>query len=302
MGNAVLNEASKSNLLEPEFLRKLERLAIAAKRIKAGSSLGERRSKKKGSSVEFADYRGYAQGDDLRHVDWNVYARLDSLYLKLFEAQEDRTLHILIDASRSMAFGAPPKIQFAKRLAAAIGYVGLVGYDRVSVEAFAGERKFSLRPCRGKESSIKMFSFIESIAADGVVKLEPACRSYLKRNRTSGVTLLISDFMDSDGADGFLRRLVLSGSEVFAIMVLAPEEIDPQLSGDLKLVDCETGETTEISVGEALLKKYKSRLDEFRETARKSCLSRGISFYSTSSDTPLESLTLDILRKGGMLK
>ena len=147
-------------LLDADFVRRLERLAIAAKRVQLGRAKGERKSKRKGISVEFADYRDYVQGDDLRHIDWNIYGRLDALYLKLFQEQEDLTVHLLVDSSQSMAYGQPGKIEFAAKLAAAIGYIGLTGYDRVSVEAFAGSRRQVLRPVRGKGNANRLFSFL----------------------------------------------------------------------------------------------------------------------------------------------
>jgi uncharacterized protein (DUF58 family) len=294
--------AVPTRILDPEFLRKLERLAIAAKRVRLGFAKGERRSKRKGSSVEFADYRDYVQGDDLRFVDWNIFGRLDQLYLKLFMEQEDLTVHLLIDASRSMDFGTPPKIDFACKIAAAIGYIALVGYDRVSVEAFSGAETRRMRPRRGKASAAKLFSFIESIGAEGGTHLEQACRSYVIRNRAKGVAVLISDFFDEEGFESCLRRLTQSGSDLYAIHVLAPEEIDPQLSGDLKLLDSETNAFTEVSTSRTLLKRYKQNLDGFCEGIRRFCLARGIGHFVASSDMPVEQLALGVLRKGGMLR
>lgn len=299
---AVDVKDSDGRLLDAAFLRKLERLAIACKKTQLGVAKGERKSKRKGSSVEFADYRDYVQGDDLRHVDWNIYGRLDSLYLKLFQEQEDLTLHILIDASRSMDFGTPKKLDFARKLAAAIGYIGLAGYDRVSVEAFSGEGIQRLTPIRGKVSAQKLFSFLESMKAEGGTELEKACRSYVIRNRQKGVALLISDFFDEEGYEGCLRRLTQSGSDLYAVQVMAPEEIDPELSGDLKLVDCETEAFTEISVSRFLMKRYKENRDAFCDQVRRFCTSRGIGHYVVSSDAPIENMALNLLRRGGMVK
>ncbi len=297
-----MDATSSRPLLDADFLRKLERLAIAAKRVQLGLAKGERRSKRKGSSVEFADYRDYVQGDDLRFVDWNIYARLDALYLKLFKEQEDLTVHLLIDASRSMGFGTPSKIEFACKLAAAIGYIALIGYDRVCVEGFSGTDVQRMRPCRGRASVAKMFSFIESIEEEGGTNLEHACRSYMLRNRAKGTAVIISDFFDQDGFEGCLRRLTMSGSDVYAIHVLAPEEIDPQLAGDLKLLDSETSGFVEISASRALLKRYKDNRDGFCEAIRRFSVARGIGHFVVSSDTSIEELTLDMLRKGGMLR
>lgn len=302
-------------MLDAEFLRRLERLAIVAKKVQLGVNKGERRSKRKGISVEFADYRDYVQGDDLRFVDWNIFARLGALYLKLFQEQEDLTVHLLIDASTSMRFGSPSKIEFACKLAAAIGYIALVGYDRVSVEVLkmgtvpgehseTGLSPFSTRlpRCRGKGSAHKLFSFIQSIEPGGGTELERACRSYVTRNRARGVALLLTDFFDETGFEGCLRRLQQSGSDLYVVHVLAPEEIDPPITGDLKLVDCETHAFTEVSVSRSLLKRYKANLHGFCDSIRRFCLARGIVYIPASTETPVEQLTLDVLRQGGMLR
>lgn len=295
-------DVTAAALLSPEFLRRLERLAIAARKAQAGTSKGERRSKRKGSSVEFADYRDYVQGDDLRHVDWNIYGRLEALYLKLFQEQEDLTVHLLIDASRSMGFGQPPKIEFAAKLAAAIGYIGLVGSDRVSVEAFADGITHRLTPCRGRASAPKLLSFLAGLRADGKTALDSTTRSYFVRNGAKGVAVLISDFLDPEGFEGCVRRLTISGSDCYAIHVLSRDEIDPPIAGDLKLLDSEFGGHVEISASPALLKRYRDNVSGFCEAVRTFCLARGVGYLFAPSDEPFERLTLDVLRRGGLLK
>jgi len=297
-----VQDTSADLLLEPDFIRKLERLSIAARRVQLGVAKGERKSKRKGSSVEFADYRDYVQGDDLRHVDWNIYGRLGALYLKLFQEHEDLTVHLLVDASKSMAFGAPSKIQFAAKLAAAIGYIGLVGYDRVSAEAFSDVGTQRLLPCRGKASAHKLLTFMSSMSADGGTQLEQSTRSYVIRNRAKGVAVLLSDFLDPEGFEGCLRRLRQSGSDCYAIHVLSRAEIDPSVTGDLRLLDSETDTHVEVSASPALIKKYKENLSGFCEAIRRYCLAREIGYIFAPSDGPFERLTLDVLRSGGMLR
>jgi len=298
----VADTAEQTGLLEPAFLRKLERLSIMAKRVKLGVTKGERKSTRKGSSVDFADYRNYVQGDDLRHVDWNIYSRLNELYIKLFEEREDLTLHLLIDASRSMAFGTPHKLTFAKRLAAALGYIALSGHERVSIEAFSDDGVQSITPCRGKSSVRKLFAFIDSIEASGGTRLEEAGRGYLARNRTKGVAVILSDFFDEDGFEGIIRRLNQSRSDVYEVHVLAPEEIDPRLTGDLRLIDSETENFAEITSSRALFRKYLKNRDGFIDAVRRYCTVRGVGYMNVSSDTPIEQLTLDLLRQGGMVR
>lgn len=283
-------------------MQRLDRLSIAAKRVRPGTLKGERKSPRKGSSIDFADYRDYVQGDDLRHVDWNIYGRLDHLYLKLFEEREDLTLHLLVDASQSMGFGTPKKIVFAKRLAAALGYIALAGHERVAIEAFSGGRAQRINPCRGKGSVPKLFGFIEGIETGGGTGLEPAARGYLGRNKAKGVAVLISDFFDESGYEGALRRLNQSRSDVHAVHVLAPEEIEPSLRGDLKLVDSETETVAEITASRALMRRYAKNRDGFIESIRRYCTARGIGYTFVSSDTSVEHLTLNLLRRGGMVR
>lgn len=294
--------ATAPPLLDPEFLRKLERLALAARRVQIGITKGERNSKRRGSSVEFADYRDYVQGDDFRFVDWNIFGRLDALYLKLFREQEDLTVHLLIDASRSMAFGTPPKIQFACQLAAALGYVALCGFDHVTVETLSDETGRVLPPCRGKFSAGKFFNFLQGVETGGPTELERSCRGHVLRTRAKGVAVIVSDFFDPAGCEGALKRLMQSGSDVHVVHVLAPEEMDPELSGDLKLLDSETGGAVEISVSRDLLKRYHENRNVFCEGIRRFCLGAGIGYFLASSATPVENLLMDVFRRGGIVR
>lgn len=293
---------AKDALLTPEFLRKLERLALAARRVPSGVTKGERRSKRKGSSVEFADYRDYVQGDDLRHVDWNIYSRLNVMHLKLFQEQEDLTVHLLIDGSRSMAFGTPPKFDFARQLAATIGYIGLSGYDRVQAAVFSNDGNTKMSPVRGKASAHKFFNFLESATAAGPTQLAAACKAYSLQHRTKGMVLFISDLFDEQGFEDALKHLRAIGPDLYVVQVMAPEELDPQLTGDLKLIDSETRAQAEISVSRALLKRYAQTRDSFVDSVRAFCHRRGIAHFLTPSNASLEQLTLHVLRRAGMFR
>ncbi len=294
--------ATETSLLDPAFLRKLERLAIAARQVQLGATKGERKSRRKGVSTEFADYRDYVQGDDLRHVDWNIYGRLETLYLKLFQEHEDMTLHVLIDASRSMDFGSPSKFLFARQLAAAIGYIGLSGHDRVALDTISGTAPIGPRPMRGKGNAARMFRWLDRLQAGGGTALAEGCRAHALRNRGKGVILLISDFMDEAGYEGAIRQLLATRCEIYCMQVLAPEELDPRLAGDLKLVDSETQAFAEITVSRALMKRYRQNRDAFLEQVRDYCVRRGVAHFLVSSDTPIEAITMDVLRRGGLVR
>jgi uncharacterized protein (DUF58 family) len=294
--------ATDTSLLNPRFLGRLERLALLAKRVRPGMTKGERRSSRKGASNDFADYRDYVQGDDLRHLDWNLYGRLDEHYLKLFEEREDLTLHLLLDASKSMGFGKPEKLDYAKQLAAALGYVALSGQERVCVEAFSGSDFQRIKPCRGRGSMRRLFSFLESIQAEGGTQLDRAGRGYLARNRAKGVTMVFSDFFDEEGFEDILKRLNQSRSEVYAVHILAPEEMAPRLTGDLKLVDSETGAFAEISMSRSLMKRYNANRDGFIHEVRQFCRRRGVGYFGVTTDTPIEDVVLGWMRRGGVVR
>jgi uncharacterized protein (DUF58 family) len=296
------DSASTFSLLDATFMNKLERMALLAKKVKPGMSKGERKSNRKGSSIDFADYRDYVQGDDLRHIDWNIYSRLETLNLKLFEEREDLTLHLLIDASESMKYGTPLKIEMAQKLAAALGYIALAGHERVSIEAFSEGGVQRITPCRGRASVRKLFGFIEGISASGGTQLEQSGKQYLARNRSRGVAVLLTDFFDEDGFEGVVQRMALSRSEVHVLHILSPEEMDPALAGDLKLIDSETNAFAEVSMSGALLKRYNANRDGFIASVRKYCTSRGVGYAQISSDDSLEAVVFQMLRRGGMVR
>lgn len=293
---------NKATILDGVFLRKLERLALAARKVQRGVNKGERKSKQRGTSIEFADFRGYVQGDDLRHVDWNIYARLDELYLKIFHEQEDLTVSLLIDLSKSMDFGDPNKMTYARQMAAAIGYIALSGHDRVGVQAFSGDGTRVLPGLRGKAATRKLFAFLQDIEAGGSTTLAEGCKRFSTGKQKRGVSVLLSDLLDEEGFEEPLRRLQQTGSDGYVLHILSPQEIDPPVSGDLKLLDVETNAFVEISTSRALLKRYKENLAGFCEAVRKECLKRGLIYVPASTGVPVERLTLDVLRRGGMLR
>jgi uncharacterized protein (DUF58 family) len=219
-------------LFDETFLRKLERLAVLSRRAMAGQLQGERHSPKRGQSVEFADFRPYAPGDDFRRIDWNAYARLERFFIKLFVEEEDLTVHLLVDTSRSMDWGQPNKLWYAVRAAAALGYVTLAGLDRVTVTAFGrgednGSRYFP--PRRGKQQASALFSFLQALAAGGRADLAPRLRAYAAAAVQPGPLLLFSDLMDDGWSDG-LRALASRGFEVTVLHILAPDEVNPESS------------------------------------------------------------------------
>ncbi len=291
-----------NSLLSPQLLAQLERMELVSRKIFRGRMKGERRSKRKGQSVEFADYRNYVPGDDLRFLDWNLYARLDKFFLKLFLEEEDLHFYGLVDASESMAFGEPSKFEYAKQLIAALGYIGLVRADRVKIEPLGSPYAAQSPVLRGRASLWRMLNYVNSIPNDANVSLAESVKSFCLRNTGKGIVVLITDLMDKNGYDQALRYLVSRDLDIYLIHVLSPVEIEPDLAGDLRLTDCEDGDVAEISVSTRLIEKYRETLASFIESAREFCHRRGIVYMMTSTDRPVDRLISRYLRQRGLVR
>jgi uncharacterized protein (DUF58 family) len=288
-------------LLDPPFLRKIERLSLVAKKVFTGQLKGERRSAKRGTSVEFADYRNYALGDDLRYVDWNTYARLEKLFLKLFLEEEDLHVYLLVDGSASMNFGEPSKFDYARRIAAALGYVGLANYDRVGAAILGHSLRDYLAPVRGRGQVFRYFNFLSGAEAEGPTSLAVALRDYSLRCRRTGIAILISDFLDPAWEEG-LKALLFRKFQTTVIQVLDAREVQPDLRGDLKLIDSETGAEREISISPGLLRDYQRALEGFCGGIEQTCRRYGADYLRATTDVPFEDLVLKWLRSTGLVK
>jgi len=300
-------------ILTTELLRRLEQFQLLAARRAKSSAKGERRSRARGQSVEFADYRTYVHGDDFRYLDWNLYGRLERLFLKLYEEERELPVRIFLDASESMSFGQPPKFDFARQVAAAIGYVALSGFDRVSVIPFPVlgsdgttdlaartaemAARGALRSVRGKKSAIQFLRDLSALTATGAVNLNEALRRGALEARHAGLAVVLSDFLDPAGYDSGLTALVGRGFQVDVIQILAPDELSPSTYGDLRLVDSETGGTQEVTFGRYRLKMYQQTVQNFIQRLREFCQSRGVNFFTVASNTSLEELLLKQLRQ-----
>jgi uncharacterized protein (DUF58 family) len=298
-----MNEStSTADLLPPELLSQLERMELVSRKIFRGRMKGERRSKRKGQSVEFADFRNYVPGDDLRFIDWNLYARLDKLFLKLFLEEEDLHFYSLIDASESMSFGDPTKLHYAKQLAAALGYIGLCRSDRIRIEALGGRDSAPGPVLRGRASLWRMKEYLESMEPNQNTSLLEGVKTFCLRNSGKGIAVLISDLMDKNGYEDAFHYLLAQQMDIYVIHLLSAEEIRPDITGDLKLVDCEDGDETEISVSRPLLKRYEQTLAAFVEEARQFCVKRGMSYMMVNTETPVEQLVGSYLRGRGLVR
>ncbi len=289
-------------LIDPALMVKLEQMELVSRKIFRGRMKGERRSRRKGQSVEFADFRNYVAGDDLRFVDWNMYARLDKLFLKLFLEEEDLHFYTLIDVSESMQFGRPTKLHYAKQLAASLGYIGLCRSDRVKIEPLIGSKQNSVPVFRGRKNLWEMMKYLEELPTGSDVSLTQAVRSFCLRNAGKGILLLITDLMDKSGYQEALKYLVAQQMDVYLIHILSQEEIDPDITGDLKLVDCEDADVAEISVSQRLIDRYRGTLANFIEQARDFSSKRGIVYTMTSTERSVDRLVARYLRQRGLVR
>jgi uncharacterized protein (DUF58 family) len=298
---AFLPNDLDTTVFDEAFLRQLERLLLLMRSPVRGGLKGGRRSVKRGQSVEFADYREYALGDDLRQLDWNVYARLEKLFVKLFIEEEDVTVTLLLDASASMASGRPEKLLFAKRAAAALGYIALASEDRVTVSVIAGRTSRRRGGLRGSGRVFRLLSDLSSVEpATGPTDLVAAARHAAAQLTGRGVVVLLSDLLDP-AADRVIRELAATGSELVIIHVLSPDELDPALEGDLRLVDSETGDRVDVTADLGTLDAYKTRLAAWKQGFADLAARRRASYVDLSSDTNLAELMFAELRRRRVL-
>lgn len=286
-------------------LRKLNQLTLVASRIRSGAMKGERRSSRRGSSVEFADYRNYAPGDDLRRLDWNIYARLERPFIKLLEEEEDLAVHILIDGSQSMDWGegAQNKFQYALKLAAGLGAVTLASGDALTIALLQqGKVASEFGPSRGGASLARLFRFLENLEPNGETNLNRAMRDYSIIPRRAGLVILLSDLFANDGYETGLRQLMGRGHEAALVHILAPDELDPPLAGDIQLIDIETNQTQDVSLDGGLRERYRTRARAWIQSTQAECRKRNIRYLEAVTSQTWDHILLLEMRRAGFVK
>jgi uncharacterized protein (DUF58 family) len=291
-----------TDLLDGQFLARLDALDIHSRKMLAGRMQGERRSKRRGQGVEFSDHRPYVAGDDLRMVDWNIFGRLDQLFLKVFLEDQDLSVQVLLDTSESAGAGDPPKDRAMKRLAAALSYIALVNNNRVTISTFAGGLTGQLANLRGRNYVHRMADFLLSAEAGGASDFHAACKQLAAARIGAGVMIVISDFLFKDGFEAGLRQLVSPRYDLYAVHVLSPQEVEPKISGDLKLIDIEDGDEAEVTVSAAMMEHYRKTLAAYCREIETYCRRRGGTYVLTRSDQPVEPLVLNYLRRRGLVR
>lgn len=294
--------ARDDELFGDDFQRKLDYLALVSKRVFAGRMRAERRTKKSGSGVEFADHRDYQPGDDFRYLDWNVYQRFERLLLRLYEEEEDLAIYLLVDASASMGWSGGKKLRYAKQLAAALAYVGLANLDRVSVVATSDRVMERMPTTRGKARIFKVFRFLSELTPTGTTNLGDALKTFVAQNKRRGLAVLLSDLYDPAGFERGINVLRYNKFEPFVIHVVDPAEARPKLQGDVLLYDCETGDEREVTVTPKVLGRFAEAHREYARSVAMFCATHQVSHIEANVTVPFDELVLRVFRRGGFLR
>jgi len=298
----TLSAKAQEELFDEDFQRKLEYLALVSRRIFAGRMRAERRTKKSGSGIEFADHRDYQPGDDFRYLDWGVYQRFGRLLVRLFEEEEDLSIYLVIDVSSSMGFGDGKKLRYAQRLCAALAYVGLANLDRVCIVSTADKVLDRMPETRGKARIFKVFRFLTELEPTGSTNLEDALKAFVARHKRRGLCVLISDLYDPAGFERGLNVLRYNKFDPYVVHIVDKSEGKPALSGDVLIYDCETGEEREVTVTAGVLAKFRKVYDEYLKEIDHFCSTHTVPYIQADVSVPFEELILRVFRRGGFLR
>jgi uncharacterized protein (DUF58 family) len=302
--------AKEDELFDDEFQRRLDYLALVSKKVFAGRMRAERRTKKSGSGVEFADHRDYQPGDDFRYLDWNVYQRFERLLLRLYEEEEDLAVYLIVDSSRSMAFGGAknpngksgPKLRYAKKVAAALAYVALANLDRVSIVSTSDQVMERMPQTRGKARIFRVFRFLRELEPEGATDLEAALKAFVAQNKRRGLAVLISDLYDPKGFERGINVLRYNKFDPFVVHVVDPAEARPKLNGDVLLYDCETGDEREVTVTAKVLQRFLEAHKAYLAEVERFAATHQVPYIVADVTTPFDDLILRVFRRGGFLR
>lgn len=289
-------------LFDGDFLKKLEYLSLVSRRVFRGQLLAQRRTMQLGGGIEFADHREYYPGDDFRYLDWNVFARHDELLLKRFQEEEDLHVYLLLDCSRSMAFGDPVKFDHARQVAAALAYIALADLDRVAVIAYAGDIVADLPLTRGKGRILALLKFLESLETQGTATdLARVVSNFVHRGQRRGLAIVLSDLFDPKGFQGGLDLLRHHRYEPHVVHLVDRKDADPGFKGDIELQDVESGTVRKVTVTERNLRQYRKIFKEFVESVQQYCNTCGIGGTLAATEVPFDELLLRMMRAAGAL-
>jgi uncharacterized protein (DUF58 family) len=296
------HKSQVTTLFDNDLLSRVERLRMNSSRRFTNRSRGEHLAGKGGSSTEFADYRDYVAGDDVRFVDWNIFSRLNRPYMKIFHHEEELHVVLIVDASASMEFEG--KLVVARQLAAAFGIMGLLNYERVSCWPLHGrpDAQSFLPACTGRASMGKLLSYLEQIRGGGDQPIEEGIEEVLKRHRGRGVAVLLSDFLTFGDLSRAMNRLFSAGLEIFGVQILGPTEIDPEVPADSRLVDCESTATLDVTAAGDLIGLYQEHRIAYQARLEALCRRRTGRFVSLDASADLHWILFDLLRRRGWVR
>jgi uncharacterized protein (DUF58 family) len=290
-------------MFDSEFMKKLEYLSLVSRRIFRGQLLAQKRTRQLGGGVEFADHRNYVYGDDLRYLDWNIYARLGSELIKRFEEEEDLHIYFFLDCSPSMSVGQPNKFDYARQITAALSYIALSDLDRISVVVFSDQIYDIFPLIRGKQHVLSLLRFLESLQTVGkTTDLEASVSGFLHRKQRTGLAVIISDLFDPSGFQKAIDTLRYRHFEPNIIQIHALSEASPQLLGDLQLLDIETGFVRNATISENILRRYKQKFSDFLDLVKKYCISNGFSCTISTTSVPFDEMILRMMRETGSVR
>jgi uncharacterized protein (DUF58 family) len=300
----VNQPAAREPLFEPAFVRALEAVTLAGRRVPSGRAAGQWRSRTSGSSVEFSDYRTYAPGDEFRRIDWNAYARLERLFVRLYRAEEDLALSVVLDTSASMGWGRPPKARLAAQLAGALTFVALQSGDRVDLATCRGVAIAQrLTNLRGEGAAWTAWRVLEQLDSDGDTDLNAALAACAGHMRGAGMSVIISDLFSPSGYQQGIDALLGRRQDVLLVHVLAPDEMQPpaDLLGEWRLMDTETVAPIEATITPGVVRAYRRLLQAFIAEASDFCRRRGITYIQVSSDASVANIVLRTFRTLGVV-
>jgi len=289
------------DLFDDEFQRKLDYLAMVSRRVFSGAMRAERRTKKTGSGVEFADHRDYVAGDDFRYLDWNVYQRFGRLLVRLYEEEEDLSIYLVIDTSSSMGFSSRRKFRYAQRLAAALAYVGLANLDRITIVATTDRIEERMPTARGKARIFKVLQFLRGLEPSGTTDLGDAMKTFVAQHKRRGLVIVLSDLYDPHGFERGINVLRYNKFEPFVLHIVDETDARLKMSGDVRIYDCETGEEREVTVTPKVLAQYKAAYDAYLAEIKKFCTEHQVPHVAADVKVPFDELVLRVLRRGGFL-
>ena len=282
-----------SRLFDSRFLQTIQQLTLSARFSIDGSTAGNRKSRSKGSSVEFSDYREYIPGDDFRRIDWNAYGRFEKLFVKLFMEEREAPVHIFLDVSKSMDWGEPNKSIASRRLAAALAYISLANFDRVSVVCIDDGIQNMCRNLRGKNFFHKITDVLENVHYTGRSSIQKSIESF-SMQMGRGITVIISDFFSRENLNDIIKYLAYNKQSIYICHILSPQEIRPNMNESVRLVDSETMETVEITVTPSLLNSYSKALESFKSQIERTCMKWGAYYLNFSSDMDVAEMVKEV--------